>query len=183
MLSEVAIGLASWIIQDGNYGDFSVGETHKFVLEFFAENVLPSSTKHVVMHHLGHENYRVCGEVIFTHPTMWVIDVGVKALMEAKPPAFVSVGSWIEADIFLGIDPFSYNEYLHKLPDVPNLYYRWEILRIARNDTPWIETLNEYGGKDFARDSSQERWLEVPATDAWNDDNGKADYVLYCERS
>jgi len=178
VLPEIIFGVDSWIIQDGNYGDFSVGDIRKFALEFFASKVMSSESENISMHHLGNGLYKVCGEVIFVHPEMWAIDVGVKAFWESAPPDFVSVGTWIEAEISLGIDPFFYMEYLYKLPDVPNLYYDWEIVKISINDTPWIETKNEHGGSVLNRDPAQERWRNVKKTDAWNDDSGKATYVF-----
>ena len=36
MTDLLAVGLASWIIQDGNYGDFKRGDRKAFALEFWA---------------------------------------------------------------------------------------------------------------------------------------------------
>ena len=38
----LTVGLASWVVQDGNYGDFARGKRAAFALEFFAlESLLP----------------------------------------------------------------------------------------------------------------------------------------------
>jgi hypothetical protein len=39
--NEWQIGLSSWIIQDGNYGDFETGQVLGFALEFYSENFRP----------------------------------------------------------------------------------------------------------------------------------------------
>ena len=42
---EWLIGLSAWIIQDGNYGDFSVGQRAEFALEFYAREALKSGNR------------------------------------------------------------------------------------------------------------------------------------------
>jgi hypothetical protein len=37
------VGLAAWIIQDGNYGDFEVGRAYRFALEFYPHKVTIAS--------------------------------------------------------------------------------------------------------------------------------------------
>ena len=38
--TTLQVGLNSWIIADGNYTDFSVGEARSFALEYYNENEL-----------------------------------------------------------------------------------------------------------------------------------------------
>ena len=38
--SVLQIGLSSWIIQDGNYGDFECHAIERFALEFYSEKGL-----------------------------------------------------------------------------------------------------------------------------------------------
>lgn len=182
METNIRIGLNSWIIQDGNYGDFSVGDSSVFALEFCGDALTRSAKRTVELTHLKESNYRICGKVVFARPNVWVIDVGVQAFWEHALPDSVSVGDWVEGEIFLGIDPFFYKEYLCKEDGIPNLSYSWFIKRIERNDTPWLETSNAHGGKMLTRDESQERWLDTPATNAWDDDDGRADYVLHVDK-
>ena len=172
----------AWIIQDGNYGDFSVGDKSTFALEFFGDAFSLSEKRVVELELIKESTYRMCGEVIYVRPNVWVIDVGIKAFCDCAPPKCVSVGNWVEGEIFLGIDPFSYREYLYKEDGMPHLSYHWSIKRIARNDTPWLEGFNAQGGKIIARDDRQERWLDTNATDAWDDDGGRANYVLHVDQ-
>lgn len=182
-MQRVAVGVDSWIIQDGNYGDFATGDSQKFALEFGGKGLAPSAKKGRNAQLLNTSIYRIRAEVVFVHPKVWVIDFGVRAFWESEPPSFAEAGSWIEGDVFVGIDPFFYTEYLRKLPDMPNLYYEWKIMAISRDDTPWLSRVNERGGTTLSRDLTRERWSEVPRTAAWDDDGGRSSYVLQCEAS
>lgn len=182
-MRQVSIGIDSWIIRDGNYGDFAVGDTQKFALEFAGKKLVPSAAIVRGAQLLHTSVYHVQAAVIFVHPTVWVIDFGVRAYWEAEPPDFVKVGTWVEGDIFLGIDPFFYTEHLHKLPEMPNLYYDWKVEGISRDDTPWLSAVNERGGVTLSRDAARERWTDVQRTAAWEDDGGRSSYVLRCEGS
>jgi len=60
MADSLVVGLSSWIIQDGNYGDFSRGERAAFALEFYASTEIRRSKPITQMRttkracHLGH---------------------------------------------------------------------------------------------------------------------------------
>ena len=114
-------------------------------------------------HSLGHRLRRTC-----------VLDV--------EPPSFAKIGDWVEGDIFVGIDPFFYKEYLHKLPGMPNLYYNWKVEGVLRQDTPWFSAVNEQARVTLSRDAARERWTDVQHTKAWDDDDGRESDVLRCGR-
>ena len=179
-MQQLLIGVDSWIIQDGNYGDFAVGDTAKFALEFAGERLVSSAMGERSAELLQTSVYRVRAEVVFVHPTVWVVDFGVRAYSEAEPPKSVEVGSWVEGEIFLGIDPFFYTEYLRKLPEMPNLYYNLKVEGISRDDTPWLSSVNERGGISLSRDVARVRWAEVDRALAWDDGGGRSSYVLRC---
>ena len=178
----LAISVDSWIIQDGNYGDFAVGDHARFALEFAGSQLQPSVSREPRAVHLGHGVYDVCAQVRFLEAGVWVIDFGTLAFWEAPPPSFAKVGAWVEGKAFLGIDPFFYQEYLHKVPGMPNLFYDWRIEGIERNDTPWLFEANPRGGGTYSRDDARVLWTSVTKTDAWNDDSGRSTYVLRVER-
>jgi|GEM_PF-999916 len=181
-LDTLSVGLDSWIIQDGNYGDLAVGDIAKFALEFAGDRLRPSAQRETRARHLGHGAYEVCARVPFVNAQAWVIDFGFCAFRESTPPEFASPGAWVEGEVLVGIDPFFYKESLRKLTGVPDLFYRWRIKSIERNDTPWLVEVNARGGKTLARDEAQEVWNNVARTDAWNDDDGRSSYVLNLER-
>jgi len=182
--AEVHIGLSSWIIQDGNYGDFSVGQETKFALEFYPPNGLqPCADIALAAEHIRASRYRIRGRIVFSEPNVWVIDVGTfKAFSESKPPPHAVVGILVEGDICLGIDPFFYFEYLHRMEGMPPLTYTWLVRSILRETTPLINATDAQGRGFWKRDESREGFLPAHETKAWDDDGGNAEYVLKCER-
>jgi hypothetical protein len=180
-MKKITTELNSWIIQDGNYGDFHCGDHHSLALEFAGGSLHQSDDREVRCQHDQGSIYTVTAEVIFVNPEVWVIDFGIKAYWESPPPAFVQTGAWVEGEIFLGIDPFFYKDYLSKVPDMPNLFDEWIVKRIQLNTTPWIHSLD--GDRSvLTRDGSLEARTDITATNAWNDDNGRASYLLHLER-
>jgi hypothetical protein len=175
-MQELQIIVDSWIIQDGNYGDFRIGEQSKFAIEFSGGNLRPSQQSRASLVHQGQNLYFVCAQVIYSGPDVWAIEFGLRTFEERRPPEFAASGSWIEGEIELGIDPFFYKEYLCKLVGMPDLFNHWQIARIERDDTPWIKSES---GKLFSRDPQNVRWTDVQQTDAWNDDDGRSAYLLH----
>lgn len=41
-MNKVNVGLSAWIIQDGNYTDFEIGQTYSFASEFYPYSLQPS---------------------------------------------------------------------------------------------------------------------------------------------
>jgi hypothetical protein len=181
-MQKLSIGIDSWIIQDGNYGDFVIGETRKFALEFGGKKLVSSLASDTSAQLVRNCIYRVRAKVVFVHPKVWVIDFGMLAYWQSVPPAHAEVGSWVEGEILIGIDPFSYKDDLHKLPDIPRLICSWKLDGILRNDAPWlVESVDERGCKTLKRDVSSEIWSNVERTDALEDDTGSASYILQCQ--
>jgi hypothetical protein len=181
-IEELQVGIDAWIIQDGNYGDFTAGDSASFALEFFSKSLRSSPQRRNGANHIDKSSYQVCGQVIFVLPHVWVIDFGVKVFCEAMPPKFAIAGSWVEGQVDLGIDPFSYKENLAHEVGMPNLAYAWRIARILRNDCQWMESVGPTGGKMLVRDERSPKWSDVASTDAWNDDNGRAEYSMRIKR-
>jgi hypothetical protein len=170
-----AIHLDSWIIQDGNYDDFSRGQDAAFAVEFYPDELVVVSAGDRTASHLGGNRYHIEGEVAFASQGAWVLDCGLRIYQQEPPPARVVQGMSVRGEVVLGVDPFFYFEELAKLPGMPPLVYGWHIERIERDMAPWIEVAS--GG--FERDPSRPGWNDVEATDAWNDDGGLASYLLH----
>jgi hypothetical protein len=169
-MEKLQISVDSWIIQDGNYGDFGVGGKVRCALKFFATDLQPSLQSRSSAIHLQGNKYRVCGQVVYSRPGVWIIDFGVKTFENTPIPQF-AVGSWVTGEIEIGIDPFDYGTDLCKRDGMPDLLTDWQIHRIDRDDTPWLESTNESGGKMRVRDHQSIRWTEVNVTDAWTEDS------------
>jgi hypothetical protein len=118
-----------------------------------------------MMEHVECAIYRVNAEVLYLQPKVLVIDFGLHAFSESITPDFSLQGSWIQGEIEIGINHFSYKESLYNDANMPSLLYDWIVSRIERNDTPWLETHNSLGKKVLNRDEHNERWVDIQKTD------------------
>jgi len=167
MTDLLIVELGSWIIQDGNYGDFTRGYRAAFALEFRASTELhgvePRGTPSLSPASAGCARYEAAGQVVHMTDEWWAIDVGILLYTRTEePPQNVRLGMWISGKICIGIDPFDYFERLAREPDAPGLIYDWTIEK--------IEMQTGLG------------WREIDKTDAWKDDGGFAEYLLHCRR-
>jgi hypothetical protein len=181
-MESLKIGVSAWIIQDGNYDDFSVGQESEFALEFYPHSLTYSHNTSKSATHLKASLYQVSGQVVYRTEQVWVLDIGFLAYQESEPPEHASDRSWVEGELYVGIDPFFYFEGLNKLPGMPDLTYRFRIEQIFLETTPWITSKDELGRTAMSRDEQQESYREVSKTDAWNDDGGHGHYVIRCVR-
>jgi hypothetical protein len=176
------IGLSSWIIQDGNYPDFTTGQHAEFALEFYSQTYQKSDMRSKSSKNLGAAKYEIIGEVVYLTPELWVLDFGICAFQESKPAEGISVGSFVAAEIYLSIDPFFYFERLYTLPKMPALIYSWKINSVGQQTAPFVETREPSGQKVLIRDENKLGYRAIAKTDAWKDDGGNAEYVLTCTR-
>ena len=175
------IGLDAWIIQDGNYGEFETGREYRFALEFYPHHIVASGGLPTgQLSHITDGLYDASGTILFCSESAWVIDFGLPAFQEAKPPAWAKVGASVVGRFYIGVDPFFYFEHLKDEPGMPNLFRQWVIRRIQLETTPWQESTDERGRKVRTRDTTRQSYVDVPATDAWNHDGGHGHYVLEC---
>ncbi|MBB5510841.1 hypothetical protein [Paraburkholderia atlantica] len=181
-VNKAIVGLNSWIIQDGNYGDFRVGESYNLALEFNGPALMLSSTRLRQCKRRHASYYNVIAEVIFATPEVWVIDFGIKVFCEAMPPRFVSSGDWVEGEIWIGVDPFFYKDRLHRIAGMPDLFTDWLVTRVQLETTPWVEDASE-GRMRLMRNIEHDSWVDKEATDAWTDDEGRGDYLLSLSKS
>ena len=86
---------------------FFTGQNAEFALEFYFR-LMKSDVRSKLIKSLGAGKYQIIGEVVFQTDEVWVLDFGICAYQESKPPDGISLGRFVEAEIYLGIDPFSY---------------------------------------------------------------------------
>jgi hypothetical protein len=173
------IELDAWIIQDGNYRDFAVGEEREFAVEFslrgelWHSDVGARSTRYV-----QDGTYAIDAELLaVADDRKWVLGLdGLAVYCNDAPPTDVNTGALVSGVIDLGIDPFFYFERGGRLSDLPALIYTWQILRVFAQTAPYVERRP----KEYSRDLSAWNWRVIPATDAWNGDGGSASYLLEC---
>ena len=100
MTTSLAIGLSSWIINDGNYGDFSQGDIAAFALEFYAPEGLeesdPTENPRPSLIQIEAPFYEVSGKCVHVdidgNQSWWVIDAGILLYRNERPPVNVRNG-------------------------------------------------------------------------------------------
>jgi hypothetical protein len=187
MTLNLEIFLSRWIIEDGNYDDFCVGERRKFALEFWASKPLARSAENVISlrEQSGH-SYDVAGRLVFASDGVWVIDCGVLAYSERESEidGECKVGDFVRGNLRLGVDPFDYFEQHYKIPSIPPLIYEWHVNSIDQDTTPYI-LCND--ARMYIRDESQRSHQAVRGTakDLIIPDQGpefSPEFILYCSK-
>jgi hypothetical protein len=148
----------------------------EFAVEFYfpePPELTTEDTAHALL--VDGTSYDICGRVMTILERSWVIGCGIDVYQDSPPPAGITVGDTVRGVANLGVDPFFYFERLHAVPGMPPLIYTWRIDRISRQGAPFVKT-----GNALVRDSTKLGWLELERTDAWHDDDGRADYKLDC---
>lgn len=173
-MEQVNVILDSWIIQDGNYYDFKVGDEAVFALEFYFGEVRKIQPVQESWNLISEFEYHVTAKVLYRSKATWVIDFGLMAYQEFKDPTFAK-GDWIEGTLSVGIDPYFYASYLKDEAGIPWIKYKFRIDEILLNTTPWLEN-----DRMRYRDESRISFESVEKTNAWNDDNGHGSYILKC---
>jgi len=66
-MKSINVGLASWIIQDGNYADFQVGKDYRFALQYHAPKGLECLKTGTPRRELvSAYRYDICGQVLYS---------------------------------------------------------------------------------------------------------------------
>jgi hypothetical protein len=182
MNDTLKIGLPAWVIQDGNYPDFHQGQAAAFALEFYIEKPLAVVSEDQPLDraitHQGENFHEVVADVVFIGKRWCVLDAGIRLYSGVEAPAGWRVGMTVRGRVEIAIDSFAYVETFAKVPKAPPLIYDWTVDRIELDETPWTEA----PGGVPQRDRARTRWRDIPATDAWNHDQGRAQYLITCTR-
>ena len=172
-----AIGVEAWIIQDDNYEDLAVGDSRRFAVEAFAEDLSPvqGGARAAVRIEERRSVYEIVGRVVYHRDEAWILDVGILVYGDRdRLPDEAEIGDLVTGRAYLGISgPGVY-------PDsfaIPReAIYDWTIEAIERETTPWLKEERSY-----RRDTNNISFATVARTDAWDDDEGHANYVLHCK--
>ena len=179
------IWLPAWIIQDGNYPDLTSGQTAEFAVEFWCRNSEPvvAQNRELFVRKTKNSYYQTIAEVVLQTAAIAVLDVGIHVYREVldrgRQP--FRKGDRVMGELGLCVDPFAYFESLSKCAEIPPLVYSWRLASIAKISGPWLQTRNERGQLLQIRDHEQTGYEAIDRTDAWNDDDGCAEYLLSCE--
>lgn len=165
------VGLNSWIIADGNYDSFRVGETRSFALEYYHEadlRSIPKSRATRGFAPLGGARYSITRRTLHIGRDWAAIDVGLpvyRELYSLPPPP-----KRFEGVIGLSVDPFFYFKRHAHEHGAPPLIFDWRINRIEVETAPRILR----GGL----------WIYDPARlrlKAVEDTRDGEDFLLHCE--
>ncbi|HEX2085329.1 MAG TPA: hypothetical protein VHF89_06565 [Solirubrobacteraceae bacterium] len=182
-MSDWSLSIAAWVIQDGNYADFTTGQRVELAVEFYPPEPLSRGeggarsavgTRSAVGD--GDGWYSVDATVAALVEDAWFLDCGILVFQDQPPPEGIGVGDAVRGRVLLSVDPFFYFESHARRPEVPAAIYTWDLLRIRRETAPYV--LDDSGV--YVRDESRRKLVEVDATDAWHDDGGFAEYVFDC---
>lgn len=189
------IGLDAWVLQDGNYTDFAVGQVRQFALEFGYkrhDRLQPTSEPGLSCTPVDDDAlYRVRADLVRAAQQpmedCFVLNFGLLAYTEwmvlddLEPP---TPGLRLSGDIYLSVDHFAYMDHLATRDGMPALIYTWRIDEIRLDTSPGIEIEHGhplYVGPDegpmTVRDPQRRRWRNLDATDMWADEGS---YTLRC---
>ncbi len=182
------IGLSAWIIQDGNYPDFAVGETVEFAVEFCLRPGTPVEfcESEICARPIAENSYAVVAETIVASDDITVLDIGILAYHDGPLELpDIKCGGRLRTALELSVDPYFYFERLSQDAAIPALIYTWRIRSILRQTAPFVETVSDsgpYAGhRTKSRDASRRGYEEITRTDAWEDDGGYGEYLLRCD--
>jgi hypothetical protein len=185
---EWLISINSWVIQDGNYPDFAIGERRRFALAFFETDLVRVDAAAPSARSIGDGQYRVTAKVVVAAKDFVMLDVGLLAYTSGAL-ATANDGAWLAGRISLEVDPYDYFENHAGKRAVPAAVHTWTITGIWLQTAPFVaasaEDLKRYpavgiSGNLLVRDSKRLGWSSLERTDAWADDDGHAEYLLRC---
>jgi hypothetical protein len=178
-MSVWTLGIDAWVIQDGNYKDFVLGQRCNFAVEAYPHAVeRRGSAGKPQAHQLEYGHYEFSGASLnFLGHGGWVIDFGLVCYGQAPLPEGLDAG-----DVLAGVVAFYLPHpavYEQRFVDeAPSQIYSWRVERIRLATTPWVEVAPGSVGR--RRDETKIGYVDVEATDAWIDDDGSANYLLDC---
>ena len=181
-MKTLSVGLSSWIIQDGNYAEFEAGRQYRFALEFVPTAVAAAQSRTRYLEPRDGCEYAFGGQVVLVWPSVAVLDAGILCYHEGSVMGLPPAGDYAAGEFYLGVDPFFWKETHSRRWGAPNLFYDWQIEEILLETTPWLESQDDRGRKVLRRAEVPQTFSAVSRTDAWEDDDGNAHYILRCAR-
>ena len=128
---EWVLSMSSWVIQDGDYADFAVGEPRRFALEFLDRTLREVEPGVRSAEPLGEARHEITAEIVYARDDLVMLDFGLLAYSDARAPA-PKTGTWRSGSVLLEVDHFAYFETHAKREGVPPAVYSWTITGIWR---------------------------------------------------
>ncbi len=175
---EWVLGISSWVISDGNYADFAVGEQRRFALEYFEKDLHDSTPGTRSARSVGEGLYEITAEVAYAAHDLVLLDFGLLAYSDTRTPAATS-GTWRSGIVLLEVDHFAYFETHAQREGIPPAIYAWTITGIWRQTAPYILDPDP-NRPQYIRDPARLGYASVDRTGALHGDDGSNDYLLRC---
>lgn len=146
------LGIDAWVIQDGNYPDFVIGQQADFAVEFADRRGLTvvDDASGPRVKWVEASRYEVTAQIVHDETNARVLDFGLRAyrFIGIEDPEHRSqVGAWVTGEINLAVDPFFYKDELANEAGFPTLIYSWTVqgllLRTGHGPVP-IERTNAW---------------------------------------
>lgn len=178
-MSRWHLSLDPSVIQDGAHADFHRGQQAAFAVTIRSPTWQPSAgppAQGVGTVRVEASRYDVVARVTASVGASWVLDCGLLVGCEGPPPPGVDVGHWVTGRVDLAVSAQRQPPAAAGVAGVAAPAYTWFVERIHHRVTDDIELpdLGLFGGPE------EPGWEELAFTDAWRDDDGRADYVLEC---
>jgi hypothetical protein len=185
MTASLAIGLSSWIINDGNCRDFAQGDLAAFALDCFApeglEKIDVDDHPKPSLIQIEGPFYEISGKCVHVYSDdsqSWcVIDAGILLYRNETPPEGIRLGSWWRGKIYVGVDHFFYLDRGSRHHVAPALIYDWKIDKVEIRTDPFKELVPGL----MQRDPARAGWAQITGTNAYRD-GINAEYLLHCTR-
>lgn len=169
ILARWYFGLDVRSIQEGHHPDFHRGQQAEFAVEVSlpAWVVASGPGTRAVAVRVEDCHYDLVGQVVAAAGEEgWVLDCGL-LVQGSGPSPEVGTGAWLSGRARLGVSSAGREE----------LAKPWYIERVFHR----VDAVEELIDPRLAMvDSGQLGWEELAFTDAWHDDEGKAEYLLEC---
>ncbi len=171
------LGLDPSAIQDGTYADFHRGQQADFAVEVRTGSWERVSGPVTAVRVDGYR-YDVVGRVEAVGEQSWVLDCGLLVGCGGRPPAGVDVGQHLSGrgTLMLSSRPDDL-----QAEGLPSLTHTWFAERVFHR-TADLTAMNVplIGLEGLFGESEEPGWEELGFTSAWQDDDGRADYLLEC---
>lgn len=179
-METIWIATSAWMIEDGNYREFRVGQQVRFALSAAPQILQSGVSGGPLLNRMRRSRYRFHGRMAYRAADGWVLDIGFPVFVEGEPPAFAPVGSWLSGELVLGLAPLFYLAQYARGPGALPLICPWRIDRVLRNVTPLIASIDGAGRRIVLPDEQQEAFVEARGTDVRTYRN--RDYLMECTR-
>jgi hypothetical protein len=184
------IWLPGWVIGDG-FGDVRVGDRKQFAIElWFPESIERSEQCSSTLQESYDYTYDLCAKLIWQMKPR--VEEHLLSIMQfgslsgyhqdvTEQMPVLQLGAGVRSKASLGVDPYPYEDWMHKLSGIPPLIYQWQVEKITRDATPLRLVNGRY------QLIEQREFVDISSTaegpDAYDGTTPirAADFVLHCQ--